>query len=451
MDNFRSFDYFRGQRKVLTFAEALNSHNMMKEPVKAYLEKAGIRRAIDCDVLVELWDGLMGVVSEEDAKTCIPLCVDGTMPVHYTNIIRKRAGTAAAFAFCEITKVLTGLDDVTDDFEVRRVMKLAWLAFEKRDQEANTIQDGYGCGTGASWMTMRDIGTGPKSQRFMDKMMSIAALAGRMFESFGYHHKTHPNDSPEEVTGATTGSNIERIMSDEIALLGDDDLKESQTMKILEGKANIREMKGVEEKNRGPLVLVIDESGSMHDGDLGDHIWSGCKLWNGRNTWAKACAIALTRIAWSEDRPVRVVHFGDSTEVQEIPKDDHRALFEMSRCFLSGGTSFGTALKRGRKVVGDLAADGFEGADIVLITDGDDWDHKFHNREIDHMDAANIRLWTIAIGEALDANVPVVRRAEKYTYAPDRELGNYQTAIKLAQGLDKAALGNNPGAGGMTN
>ena len=67
------------------------------------------------------------------------------------------------------------------------------------------------------------------------------------------------------------------------------------------------------------------------------------------------------------------------------------------------------------------------------------------------MDRDGVRLWTIAIGLDISEEAPVRKRAEKYTYAADRMLSRPETAVMLAQGFDKAAMGNTPGAGGMLN
>lgn len=450
-DNLRTFQY-RAGGKLPTFSQALNWHDMMKEPSATFLKKRqpATKTFLASDYLREIWDGLMGTVDLDDEVTCMPSCVDFTIPPRYVAVVRRQGGTPAAFAYCEIVKQVTAAKDLTDDYEIRQRMEEAWKAFDKRANEANKVSEGYGCDNSQSWMTLRDIGKEPDSEKLKAKMLAIAELAGRMYDMFGVQHREHPNEDPEEVIGATVGPDIDRILSSELALLADEDCEDPQTMKILEGRATMTEMAGKEQKSRGPLVLAIDESGSMHDGDLGG-MWSSGPLWNGRNTWAKACAVALTRIAWGENRPVRAVHFGRSTVAQDIPKDDHRAIFEMARSFLSGGTAFGAALKRGRALVGDLEADGFAGADIVLITDGEDHDHRSHNRELDHMDRDGVKLWTVAIGDDIPGQSPVRSRCEKYTYAADRDLSRKDTAAKLAHGLDKAAMGNDPDASGHLN
>src|SRR6185295_13969171 len=249
---------------------------------------------------------------------------------------------------------------------------------------------------------------------------------------------------PEEVVGSKLGGQIDRVLSTELAMLGDEDTSDVQAMKILQNRAPIQETAGIEAKTRGPLVLVIDESGSMHDGGGGWYGGQRGQAFNGRNTWAKAAAVALTRIAWAEDRKVCAVHFGTGTVVQSVPKDDHKAMFELARSFLSGGTDFGNALKLGVMQVGDLAAQGFDGADVLLITDGEDFNYAAHTKQIDDMDVRGIKLWTVAIGCDIRTEAPVRQRAERYTFAADSKLTDPSTAVSLAEGLNKAAMGNDP-------
>ena len=443
-DQLHSFQY--GTRRPDTFRQALSFNAMMQEPSMEFLQarESHVRKALGSEYLGEIWDGIMGTADHDTCKTVMPSCIDLTMPVEYMTIIRRVSGVVAAFAYCEIVKELTHGVDLKDDFDVRQAMERAWVTFDERAQEANNVQEGFGCDNSQSWQTLREIGDEPDVKA---KMMAIAKLAGRMFESFGYQRTEHPNENPEEVVGATTGNQLDRVLDSELALLADEDTEDAAAMKILQGQATITQMEGKEEKTRGPLVLAVDESGSMHDGDLGAAYGANGRRtgkWQGRNTWAKACCVALVRIAWSENRAARCVHFGNGTVVQELPKDDTRALFEMARSFLSGGTSFGSALKRSRSVVGDLASEGHTGADIMLITDGEDYDTDFHDREIDYMDRDGIKLWTVAIGEDIGSDNPVRKRAERYTYAADRQLGNADTATSLAAGLDKAAMGNDP-------
>ncbi len=433
----------------MSFEDALDLQPMILPVVKLFMEQRVLPQAKgravlakNVPVLVELWDGLCGVQDYDGLRTCMAQCVDFTIPPEFVPVVRRSAAITTAFAFCEHVKQLLHVRDLDDDLEERAAMVRGWAEFEKRRQEANQVKEGFGCDESQSWQTLRDI-TDDKSKdpQLLTKITKIAELAGRMYEHFGYHRKDQKNDDPQEATGAKTGGDIERLLPTEIALLGDEDTADHQAMKILQDNAAIMQMEGVESKFRGPLVLVVDESGSMHDGQNG---WNGTRAFAGRNTWAKACCVALTRIAWSEDRAVVCVHFGNGTVVQPVPKDDYRAMFEMARHFLSGGTNFGSALSQGIREVGDLEKAGKEGADILLISDGEEPDWGTHNRQIDRMDAQGIQLWTVAIGDDFDPEAPVRKRAQRYTYATDRQLGDPNTATELAHGLDQAAKGNDP-------
>lgn len=268
--------------------------------------------------------------------------------------------------------------------------------------------------------------------------MAIARYAGRMYSEMQYVGKPVATEDPQTTVGAEMGGQIDRTLSSELAMLasGDDDIEAATLLKVVTNRQAIRDMEGESVKSRGPLVIALDESGSMHDAVYGG------KLTAGRNTFAKACAVALTRIAWAEERAVRVVHFSASIVTQDVPKDDQTAMFEMTRSFLSGGTHIGAALRESNHQVGVFESEGIEGADVVLITDGVDHDYTVHDRAIDEMDANGVRLWTVSIGEDIPDTSALRARAELYITAVDNDLANENTASALAVGLSGAALSN---------
>lgn len=437
--NFRSI-----KARHVSFGDAIRFQKMMRPVVKALMAARfkHVKRAEDVPEMEELWLGLCGVQSYEKLTTIMAQCVDSTIPPEYVPVVRRSAGVTTAFAWCEIAKQLIQVKDFQDDLEVRQAMVRGWVEFEKRRQQANQIQEGFGCDDSQSWHTLRDIAEEKDNDpNLLQQMLAIAALAGRMFEHFGYQRKDEKNNNPEETVGAKPGGDLERLLPTELALLGDEDTADLQSMKILQDQSTILQMEGIESKCRGPMVLCVDESGSMSDGN---GYYSGGQSYAGRNTWAKAACVALTRIAWSEDRAVVCVHFGSGSEVQEVPKDDYRAMFEMARSFMSGGTSFDVALTQGIEQVGELELNGKAGADILLITDGEEHDYPTHNARIDEMDLKGIKLWTVSIGQDMSRNAPVRTRAERYTFASDSALNDPRTAVNLAQGLDGAARGNDP-------
>ena len=422
--------------RALTYEEAQGQHESVATAIKQFT-RGNPAREKHCE---QLWLALVDLLDEED-KGAIADCVDVTIPVDFIPLMRRIDSIMAAFAFDLILQEIANEKDFEDDIALKPMFQEAWRKFNKRRLEANQVEEGFGCSEGASWHTLRDIhdvddGEGDWKKRILE----IAKLAGKMFDQFGYTPKKVKSDDPMEVEGVTTGKDLERLLPSEIALMSDETFKDSQTMKVMKGDAQQRKMKGVRTKGRGPMVLLIDESGSMHD--FGGY-WGGNGK-RGRNTWAKACCIALTRVAWAEGREVRAVHFGYGAVCQDLPKDDMHALFEMARSFMSGGTSFMLAMEAGMVEVADLDKKGFKGADLVLLTDGEEHDHGSHTTMLNKMDAQGIDLWTVAIGQPFRPDAPTRKRAKKYVEAQDSMLGSDDTATELTDGLQEAAMDNDP-------
>ncbi len=108
-----------------------------------------------------------------------------------------------------------------------------------------------------------------------------------------------------------------------------------------------------------------------------------------------------------------VVHFGSATAVSPLVPGDSMAILNMTRHFLSGGTDIAKALSVGAREVGNLAQQGYVGADIVLITDGGDGNHKAIDTTLGLAQAQGVRLWTVLIEMQPDQSSPIVRRASE--------------------------------------
>lgn len=422
-------------KKVDDFDTAMKLHPVVKIIADKFVRGNPDRFAI----MKELWDGLTDQLKNED-KNAIADMVDLTTPPTFIPLMRRSDSIFAAYAFACIGLEIERLTekDCTNDLILRPHFEQAWRMFHKRLLEANTVEEGFGCGDGPSWHTLRDIDNTPDAGDWKDRTMEIAKLAGKMFDSFNYIAKRVRSDDPMEVESVKTGKELERLLPEELALMTVPDTEDMQTMKVIKGEALQRKMKGTKTQSRGPIVMLIDESGSMFE----SRDYHTRRYKRGRNTWAKACAVALARVAWHENREVIAVHFGNGSVTQLLPKDDTKALFEMARSFMSGGTSFGGALHAGRACVKDLESRGFKGADIVLISDGDEPNWASHNAILDELDKEGVDLWTIAIGLSFAVDAPTRKRAKKYVEAKDSMLGNDATATALVDGLQDAAKNN---------
>lgn len=368
----------------------------------------------------ELWSAV--VVGLSATPSALDLAVDLTLPRHLLLEVRVGddlpAHTAFAIALGELMRV-----DLGDDIAVRAALTKAWAKFEQLAKDAADLEEGFGCSRGMAWRSVRATKE-LKRPGLLKKMTEIAQLAGRMHGALRSVMRSREAKLPHEVTGAERGGQVERLLPAQHAKLTVPELADAEAMRVLKGDADVRKMVGHVTGPRGPLVLMLDESSSMHDeaGRLG------------RNTWAKAAALALARIALTEGRTVRCVHFSGATSAHEVK--DQAALLDMCASFLGGGTAFVPALRAAHKEAQDLKCD----ADVVAITDGerDPREDPELTRILDQMDKDGIELITVGIGQELDPGFPLRARAKRYVFAHDQDLALRHASVRLATELTSA-------------
>jgi uncharacterized protein with von Willebrand factor type A (vWA) domain len=95
------------------------------------------------------------------------------------------------------------------------------------------------------------------------KLQQIAAVCGRFTRIALQQQKTRVKHQPDEITSITTGSEIERLLPSEIALLADPDLEDLFYLRFAERGLMQYDLVGHEPGGQGPIIIAIDESGSM--------------------------------------------------------------------------------------------------------------------------------------------------------------------------------------------
>ncbi len=187
--------------------------------------------------------------------------------------------------------------------------------------------------------------------------------------------------------------------------------------RLAEGQILSHELRAEEPSGRGPVVALIDASGSM----------SGQKM-----EWAVAVALALVNEAVGRRRgePKRrsSVLFFNSQLVREVAFEpgerDARKLLEVATVGASGGTDYRPTLARAVEIAGGSR---HEGADLLLVTDAL---CRLPERAVEELESnkrrLRFRLYSVLIG------VDHRRAAE--------ELGRYSDEVWVA--TDLAAHGN---------
>lgn len=371
---------------MITYQDAVRLH----EPVaRAHQENAALG--------LELWIGVTGG-SGKVIPGSIGDAVRDTVPADHAALLGS-ADVAAAYAFDLFFRDYERRSPFWEKaraFERRDAARAIWREFEKRATDALEITRGFGWDDSAAWAIMRDVRSLGVD---LHAVKRIAALAGRMHAALrGAGVRRVPGMSGE-IYSVTQGSDVARLLPAETVLFDDALLELPLLHRIATDRAAQYAVRGTAKRSKGPLVVAIDESGSMH---------------GARIEWAKAAAIALARVAKDDNRPMRVVHFSESCKVQDLRPADPSSVIEMVKTFMDGGTAIGRALSVSVDEVEALEKTGARGADIICITDGIDYTHAAQEKALDRAAKLGARLWTIAVECEIDEDYPLRARAAQY-------------------------------------
>jgi len=360
----------------------------------------------------DLWNAIVGLGSDPRPGSFAEAVRD-TVPVEHAALLAID-DVAVTYAFDLLWNRVPGLPKKASPFELRDIARGIWAQFDERAKRAEHVSEGFGWNVSAAWAHARDV---ELASGDMGQVERIARLAGRMYAALRGAQARRIHGVPSEVYSVEQGNDISRLLPAEQVLLTDPLLEIVTLERIASRRATQYAVRGNTKTSKGPLVIALDESGSMHAQ---------------RNEWAKAAAVALCRVAFEEKRPVAVVHYSTSTVVQAIKPGDTGAVLQMIRHFLGGGTTIGLALRVAVNEVKELAQRGQKGADILLVTDGVDGDEAAQVAAVEEALALNVRLWTVAIECELSQASPLRAKAAHYVRLGGADLVNGATVLLLA-------------------
>lgn len=186
------------------------------------------------------------------------------------------------------------------------------------------------------------------------KMKQIAEWAGR-FKQIARKKQKSKHDESIERSSVTLGNEIDRILPMELAMYSNSATKNDFLRRFAEGEVMQYEQKGKEQLGKGPIVLCLDQSGSMANLD----------------TQSKGFALALMSIARRQRRDFALILFSNkiNTHLYERGKISTKAMVKLAQTFLNGGTNFERPLKESLEVINKNR---FKNADVIFVTDGED-------------------------------------------------------------------------------
>jgi uncharacterized protein with von Willebrand factor type A (vWA) domain len=193
------------------------------------------------------------------------------------------------------------------------------------------------------------------------RLKLIAEMCGRFTRIAMSVQKTRVNHPPSEITSITTGKDLAHLLPGEVALVGDPDLEDLFYLKFAERRLLQYELEGRESEGRGPIILALDESGSMEES------LSGIV----KEAWSKSVMLGLLAIARRQKRDLAVIHFSGPnqlhTSVFPKGKSTPLELIDAVEFFFGGGTVFEPWMKEAVRFVDQ---DQFDRADVIVISDG---------------------------------------------------------------------------------
>jgi uncharacterized protein with von Willebrand factor type A (vWA) domain len=202
---------------------------------------------------------------------------------------------------------------------------------------------------------------------------------------------------PQETIGITVGRDLARTLPQDLGLL----LGNKQEFGIFMDKYNKGALlnyknKSVGQAGKGPMIVCIDDSGSMSHGTYN----TANSEYITRRDWAKALAIALYLQCVKEKRAFAAVVFSDNATLFEPKikdKVDTEFINQVVRVFYGGGTSFNVAWDRSiRFFANQSKTSKWRTADIAFITDGEG--HMDQDRWIADKKKYDIRLVSFMLG-----------------------------------------------------
>jgi uncharacterized protein with von Willebrand factor type A (vWA) domain len=387
----------------MKFKEALKRHQFLKDRIAA-------SRPDDVRLASEVWEGVTGVGVRGRTPTMITQAVADTAPAEYV-ILLARDDIAAGFATACIYDVFQSNPKPGSPHAARRLAEHGWRTFINLAKQGGHQRHGTGGDQSTSWQITK---AAQEVKPDPEKVRKISLLAGRMYAALK-GARAQRVQAPQEIVGIKTGDEFEELIPSEYAFLAAGDVTKMALFQALsERKAVQYEKSGRERRSRGPLVILVDESGSMrHVANAGGYE---------RDDWAKAAMTALTRIAWEDKRPVVVVHFATFTRAAVLPPGAHGDLIRAQHTFLDGGTAIGAAIEVGVMEVETLAKGGHTGADLVLITDGGNTGSYTLEGPVDTMLKADVRLFTVAIDCEITGLLK--DKASEYVHLSDKDMAD---------------------------
>jgi uncharacterized protein with von Willebrand factor type A (vWA) domain len=235
-------------------------------------------------------------------------------------------------------------------------------------KDAKDAAEGLGMGAEGQPLDAAALTEAFRTVRDSPQLRDIMRMAGRMRLLAQALQRTKAQHGRDDVVGVELGGDLSRLVPSELAQLasGIPELELVALDRLARRLSLCRQYQGVERLGQGPIVVVVDESGSM-DREVG-----GVK----KIVAAKALALTLAWLARQQRRWIALVGFAGGTTGTRIAfppgKMDQARLIEWLVHFYGGGTVLDVPMRELPEVYWrEFEAQGLAHGktDVVIITD----------------------------------------------------------------------------------
>lgn len=295
-----------------------------------------------------------------------------TQGLRSTTILDQPSSREAALAFAREYAKLKEEDekrkstgDPSKDVrkkELACVKRVALAVKDAKDKVEEYIEtcSAMGCGPGVGDKPLdpnklTQLFNKVKNRQTLRSIINKAGKFRRVAQSKQRRKTSHGYD---DMVGITVGGDVGKLIPSELALLSTPETQFDAYRRLMENQALVKEYRGVEKVGKGPIIVCVDESGSMK----GDPVEN-----------AKAFALAMCWIAKHQKRYIGLVGYSGGTtgNLLALPpgKWDQGKLLDWLTHFFGRGTDMDVPLvELPTRYWKELGAPRGK-TDLILITD----------------------------------------------------------------------------------
>jgi uncharacterized protein with von Willebrand factor type A (vWA) domain len=268
-------------------------------------------------------------------------------------------------------------------------------------EEERTLTTSWGIGPGKLQRMSFEERRALSERLNASRMAKFAKMLGAQRLSADAEIRRSLRRAPTRTADTELGRDLSRLTADEMAKMTIPELADDFELRYVKRRLRLKKFNAPPKMDRGPVVLVCDESYSMSEAVDADG--------NTREMWSKAVALALCDAARRGKRDFIYIGFasireqwqtrflGGNMGIDEVVK--------FTEHFFAGGTHYETPLRMAMSVCLEYASAHKPKPDIVFVTDDDcrvpdtfveEWAKVRHENDV--------RCYGIQVGGSADYN-----------------------------------------------